>query len=70
MRRLRQQVIEAKENAVKNSGSKKKSADAKRMNNEIGQWLTLWLQSPELFENWLKLRRGTADFKDAFGEIE
>lgn len=70
MRRLRQQVIEAKEDAMKNSGSKKKSADAKRMNNEIAQWLTLWLQSPELFENWLKLRRGTADFRAAFGEID
>ena len=36
---------------------------------EITEWLTLWLQAPELFENWLKLRRRSADFVSKFGEI-
>lgn len=36
---------------------------------EIAEWLTLWLQSPGLFENWFELRRKSADFISRFGEI-
>jgi hypothetical protein len=36
---------------------------------EIAEWLTLWLQAPDLFENWLKLRRRSADFVSKFGDI-
>jgi hypothetical protein len=37
------------------------------MNREISEWLTIWLQSPELFENWIKLRRDSAEFRKKFG---
>ena len=70
MRLMRQQVLEAKKKALDIAGNKKKRSEIRQLNNEIGQWLTLWLQSPELFENWLKLRRVSADFKAAFGEID
>lgn len=36
---------------------------------EIAEWLTLWLQSPELFDNWFALRRRSQDFISKFGEI-
>ena len=36
---------------------------------EIAEWITLWLQAPELFENWLKLRRRSEDFVSKFGEL-
>ena len=36
---------------------------------EIAEWLRLWIQSPEVFENWITLRRKTADFISKFGEI-
>jgi hypothetical protein len=70
LRRLRQQVIEAKDEASKTAGNRKKTLEARRLNKEIAQWLTLWLQSPELFENWLKLRRSAADFKAVFGDLD
>lgn len=70
LRRLRQQVIEAKEEASKTASNKKKGTETRRLNKEIAQWLTLWLQSPDLFENWLKLRRSTAEFKAAFGDLD
>lgn len=70
IRRLRQQVIEAKEETSKTADNKKKRPETRRLNKEIAQWLTLWLQSPELFENWLKLRRSAADFKAVFGDLE
>jgi hypothetical protein len=34
---------------------------------EIGQWLTVWLQTPEIFADWLALRRRSAEFTDIFG---
>lgn len=45
-----------------------KNSRLKRQENvEIAEWLTLWLQSPEVFENWVKLRRNSADFIEKFG---
>ncbi len=38
-------------------------------NSEIVQWLTIWMQSPEVFEPWLKLRRSSKEFIERFGEI-
>ena len=37
---------------------------------EIAEWLTIWLQSPEVFEPWLKLRRSSADYIRRFGDID
>lgn len=36
---------------------------------EIAQWLTVWLQTPEMFENWLKLRERSADFETRFRDV-
>ena len=33
---------------------------------ELAQWLTVWLQSPQIFEEWLALRRATAEFRERF----
>jgi hypothetical protein len=35
---------------------------------EIAEWFTIWLQSPEIFENWIELRRVSKDFKEKFGD--
>ncbi len=34
--------------------------------NEIVQWLTVWLQDPELFEDWLSLRQQSPEFTQLF----
>ena len=35
----------------------------KRMEaREIAQWLTVWLQSPDIFEDWLSLRQRSPEF--------
>ncbi len=33
---------------------------------EIAEWLTLWMQSPEMFETWIDLRLSSADFRAKF----
>ncbi len=35
---------------------------------EVGQWLTIWLQNPQIFPEWLALRRNTPEFRTSFGE--
>ena len=34
---------------------------------ECAQWLTVWLQNPQIFTEWLELRRSTAEFQELFG---
>ncbi|HKX84447.1 MAG TPA: hypothetical protein VJL58_09520, partial [Pyrinomonadaceae bacterium] len=60
LRRLRELAI-----SVKRSPMKKYIETG-----EAIQWITLWLQSPELFENWIKLRTSSGDFKERFGQLE
>ena len=33
---------------------------------EVGQWLTIWLQNPQIFPEWLALRRNTPEFRVLF----
>ena len=33
---------------------------------EVGQWLTIWLQNPQIFPEWLALRRNTPEFHERF----
>lgn len=37
---------------------------------ELGQWLTIWLQNPGIFKEWLDLRRSTEQFRLQFGPPE
>ena len=69
LRVLRNEVI-ADKNRLMDVASKATSSVEKRaLANEMAEWLTLWLQSPELFETWLELRRKSADFAMKFGEL-
>ena len=36
---------------------------------EIAQWLTVWLQTPDVFESWLSLRKRSKEFRDTFGDL-
>ena len=67
LRLLNKTAVETKELAKKNSAERKLSAVERSVNAEAVEWITLWLQSPELFENWVSLRRANRDFKKAFG---
>lgn len=34
---------------------------------EVAQWVTVWLQTPDIFSQWLALRKAAAEFKELFG---
>ncbi|MCC6327156.1 MAG: hypothetical protein IT174_01485 [Acidobacteria bacterium] len=38
---------------------------------EVAEWITLWLQSPDMFETWIDMRLSSADFTRKFpGSVE
>ncbi len=39
----------------------------RRMAEEIGQWLTVWLENPRIFLDWFALRQNAAEFHERFG---
>ena len=42
------------------------TASERELAQEVAQWLMIWLQTPQIFGEWLSLRRGTADFQVRF----
>lgn len=68
-RLVRQTAITGKDMTMKTAVGGP-DATGRDMQNEIAEWLTVWLQTPELFENWLVLRRQSRDFVDRFGRIK
>jgi hypothetical protein len=36
------------------------------LGQELAQWLAIWLQNPQIFSDWLVLRRDTAEFRAQF----
>lgn len=39
----------------------------RQLAREVGQWLTVWLQNPGIFDDWFELRRNTDEFIQLFG---
>lgn len=65
LRQLRQKVV-GERDRLKNDPLRTEKAIAE----EIAEWLTIWLQSPDLFENWVALRRASSAFIERYGEQE
>jgi hypothetical protein len=64
---LRQVVESIKKEMTSSARSRIIDTPHKVLFNEVAQWLGVWLQSPELFSDWLDLRRRSPDFRKRFG---
>lgn len=67
LRHVKDIAITAKELAAETAARDNVTADERNLNAEIAQWFTIWLQTPEIFENWVELRQGTDGYKARFG---
>jgi hypothetical protein len=67
LRVLREEAIEAKKAAQVSAKNRALSDDESIVQAEAAEWITLWLQSPELFETWVKMRKASKNFKATFG---
>ena len=69
LRLLRQKAIAEKESNLTLAKSSRATEAERLKAAEIAEWLRLWVQSPDVFENWITLRRRSQDFISKFGEI-
>lgn len=67
VRFARQAAREAKQQAAQLAASPQLAPTTRAVQGEIAQWLTIWLQTPDLFAEWLAIRKTTAEFKASFG---
>src|SRR5919199_6974012 len=66
MRRVRELALRGKQRAQMIAANKSVDRRKRAEKEEIARWFTLWLQTPELFEDWLALRRRSPDFRKRF----
>ncbi len=63
---LRRFVVQIKTELELLAGSKKISLREREVAGEVAHWLTVWLQNPPIFADWLSLRRQSAEYRERF----
>lgn len=69
-RELREVVIADRAELLLRARSKILDEGQRRQAKEISEWLRVWLQAPELFSDWLDLRRRSPEFRKRFNTEE
>jgi hypothetical protein len=68
LRLVRETALKGKNRASMIAKNPKVDEKKRSEKAEIAEWFTIWLQSPEIFENWIALRRNSKDFREKFAE--
>ena len=68
IKELREIVANARKDLLLRARSKIIESGVRAQLKEISEWLAVWLQSPELFSDWLDLRRRSPQYKKRFPE--
>ena len=63
---LRRFVVQIKTELESLAVSRRVSLGERLVAAEVAQWLTIWLQNPPIFGEWLSLRRQSAEFRERF----
>ncbi|MDQ3798806.1 MAG: hypothetical protein M3384_05095 [Acidobacteriota bacterium] len=66
LRMVRETARRGQSRAQMIAGNEKVDEHKRAEKAEIAEWFTIWLQSPEIFENWVGLRQNSKDFKERF----
>ncbi|MEP6787464.1 MAG: hypothetical protein ABJB40_03475 [Acidobacteriota bacterium] len=67
LRLVREAALRQKRAALEGAERNDHDAAARNINTEIVQWFTIWIQTPEVFEHWVELRRRSPEFIEKFG---
>lgn len=65
--RLRPPVLALKHELELILASERTTEPDRQLAREVGQWLTIWLQNPQIFPDWFVLRQDTVEFREQFG---
>jgi hypothetical protein len=63
---IRAIAIEARETAQRHSRGRSLDQLQKSEQQEIAEWLGVWIKTPSLFRDWLELRRRSPEFRGKF----
>lgn len=66
LRLVREKGREGRADALRMAGEQKTEPTERDKYAEIAEWLTLWMQSPDMFETWIDLRLSSTDFRKKF----
>ena len=70
LRRVRETALKGKQRAQMIAGNKSVDVRKRAEKEEIANWFTVWLQTPEIFDDWLALRRRSVEFRRKFEKKE
>jgi len=65
-RRVRDSAINARDVAKSLSKNQSLAEPERAEQAEFAEWLAVWIQTPNLFRDWLELRRRSPDFRKKF----
>jgi hypothetical protein len=65
---IRSVAIKARETAQRHARRKSLGQFQKAEQQEIAEWLGVWIKTPGLFKDWLDLRRRSAEFRKKFDQ--
>jgi hypothetical protein len=68
LRRVTETVLKGKRRAQMIARNAAVNERKRAEKAEMAEWFTVWLNQPEIFEDWLALRLGSKDFRERFGE--
>ena len=70
VRLARQTALDAKQRLRNEIDDPRTDGLRRRMSIEISEWLSVWLQTPNIFNDWIELRQRSAEFRETFGHIQ
>lgn len=68
LRELRELAIQAGREAQLVARSRIVAEQDRKVAREIVEWIRVWLQQPELFDDWLSLRQRSPEYRKKFSE--
>ena len=70
LRRVQETVLKGKQRAQMIARNQSVNERKRAEKAEMAEWFTVWLNQPEIFEDWLALRLASKDFRAQFPEEE
>ncbi len=67
---VRSMVLRGKERAISLSRNPRVSPEKRREKEEIAHWFHVWLETTDLFFDWLELRKASPEFRRKFPDRE
>ncbi len=64
---VRKILLKGKQRAERLAASRRVSEQKRREKREIAGWFRVWLENPDIFFDWLALRKQTEEFQGMFG---